>query len=714
MKRYLNKFSRFYVMNSHKYAVLLLLLVSLASAFDATEYFYSSESDVTVSYMNFTVDGTEYSIVRFDGVDTFLLSGDTPVTDQNDIEDIIHAHYRQSNYPSEEEIQELKDLVQEFNDSRNDGYDWKNKEEYLCRNDVLFANGKITVSGEPVTCVDEETCQQNALLLYAAYGEGLGLGSAEPLYDALYDFAPSSFAMDHILGNYSEQLENLNESNIEYTLNYIEGTVDDLREYSDDIESTIFRTPRRNDSEDKEDCYLSCFALCPSFDLDQDVLDDLEDAASDLSDKIAPLAGYVGTSSTIYSNTLARMNYSITESLAFDYTNQFTALNSSAAVVIPRAEEATTRVLNTTVYNDLDRLKQLRASIPDDIEVRDFSTTEQDIGNFSLLLESVNSSSIMLLEQYNKTRNAKNLANSLIIVLETKDLDPVSMGSLELLKNRTADLDAAFRDGLTLAQLAELEVNYTTLLKDGQELLKKETDMPANRVLLLFRGFARNVNEGIAHVAEDTEVISPQEIPDNKIVTLGAFSLLLFISLASIVALVFLYIIATTKFIIPKTGPILASAFVSVIVLLLGFSAFTYLFLSKTSTEATLTEFLADFESKDSTAIVVDLQETSYSDALAMNACASSLANTFSDRNKSWTIYRVSGSSCTAADESGQETTMSVSECLDAASNETSTFELGYSSSNEPPQFSVIYTNKANIKANLDYYESCPLVSLFS
>jgi hypothetical protein len=702
------------MMNSQKSVVLLLLLVAVASAFDATQYFYSSESDVTVSYSNFTLNGNAYSIVKFNGVDTFLLKGDTPVTSEAEIENVIHSHYLKTNYPNQSEIDDLKDLVQKFNDSRNDGYDWKNKEEYLCRDDVLFANGKISVSGEPVTCVDEESCEKNALLLFAAYGEGLGLGSAQPLYDALYAFAPPSFKMDAILANYSTRLENMNETNLEDTLDYISGTVDDLYEYSDDIESTIFRSPRRNDSEDKDDCYLTCFAICPSFDLDQETLGDIEDAVDELSGKIAPLSGYESTSSSIYNNTKSRMNYSVTEALASNYTGQFNKLNSSAGIIISSGTEATTHVLNTSLYNKLDSLKKLQASIPDDIELRDFDTTANDLENFEKYMDDVEEGSEVLLGQYNETRNAKNLANSIVIVLETKDLDPVALGSFKLLKNKTSDLDATFRDGLTLAELAGLEENYTALVGEGQDLLKKETDMPANRVLLLFRGFARNVNEGISNVAEDTDVISNQEISDNKMLTLGVFSGLLFVSLGSIVVLAFLYVLATSRFVIPQTGQILASAFVSVIVVLLAFSAFTYLFLSKTSNEATLNEFISDFETKNSTAIVVDLQDTSYSDALAMNACAGSLADTFGGKNKSWTIYRISGSSCISTDEYGQNRTLTVDECWANAENEGSSFELGYSSANEPPKFSIIYENKAMIRANLNYYESCPLVSLFS
>jgi hypothetical protein len=55
-----------------------------------------------------------------------------------------------------------------------------------------------------------------------------------------------------------------------------------------------------------------------------------------------------------------------------------------------------------------------------------------------------------------------------------------------------------------------------------------------------------------------------------------------------------------------------------------------------------------------------------------------------------------------------------MADCLDDVDGADSSFVLGYSSKNEPPKFSVIYRNRAEINANLDYYESCPLMALFS
>ena len=700
-------------MISHKISAFLVLLVSLTAAFNVGDYLYASETNVNVGYDNFTLNGTHYSIVSIDGTDTFLLKEDEPVSDKDEIASVMYSYYMKEYYPSDDELDELRGLIQTFNDSRNDGYNWKNKEEYVCRDDVLFANGKVTMSGEPVTCVDEESCEKNALLLFAAYGEGLGLGSPQPLYDAIYAFVPASFEMDEILANYVSRLDNLSEDNVVETIEYIEETAPKLKKNADKVEANIFRTPRLDDEDDRDACYLKCFALCPSFDLDQDAADDIESLAGELADKINPLSDYEKITNDLHSRSMARINYSTTESQADYYGLEYNKLNSTANMVISMGEEATTHVSNASLHSKLTELKSLYNSLPDDIDARDFSTTESDFESYVLLLDEVRNQSEFILTQYNETANAKNIVSSLILVLETKDLDPVSSGSLELLKNQSADLDAEFRDGMTFDDLVALEGKYEELHSEGQKLLKKESDMPATKVLLLFRGFARNVNSGIANVAEETEVVEKSELAENKFLALALFSLLLFVSLTSIVVLAFLLVIATTKFYIPKTNQILASAFLSVMILVLGFSVFTYLFLSKTSSEATLNEFLEDFDKGNSTAIVVNLADTAYSDALAMNTCASNLAEEFQEQNRSWVIYRISPNSCIQSTPAGNST-LTLSECEALISEEQSSFELGYSTSNEAPKFSVIYENKAEINANLDYYESCPLVSLFS
>jgi hypothetical protein len=320
---------------------------------------------------------------------------------------------------------------------------------------------------------------------------------------------------------------------------------------------------------------------------------------------------------------------------------------------------------------------------------------------------------------YNGTREAKNVADSLMLVLETKDLDPSALETFQALQNRTADLDASFRDGYTVSELEVLRLNYINITADGQELLKSESDVPATKAVLLFRGFARRVNGGIAKFAVATRLGDPQSIIDNRLLSFGAFTSLVFLSLTALSLLFFLYLFVTLNLDVPQSRHILGAAFLCSIVMFLGFSVFLYLFLDKTSASATFTEFLSDFNSRNSTSIVLDLRNVSYSDAQSMTACADSFSGLLAQKNKTWTLYTLTPGTCTqknpptAARNAPANATLTVNDCLGLAENQSSSFVLGYSPQNLPPRFSVIYTSKAEINANSDYYKSCPLVALF-
>ncbi|MEW6748305.1 MAG: hypothetical protein AB1295_01205 [Candidatus Micrarchaeota archaeon] len=701
-------------MTSQKSVVGLLLLIGmLSAAFNPADYLYPSETNVTVSYVNFTDSGHSYSIVKLNNVDTFLLEDLEVVTEQSQIEDILYTYYVKEHYPSDDELDELISLIKKFNDSRNDGYDFKNKEEYVCRNDVLLSNGKIIISGEKVICRDEASCEKNAMLLFSVYGEGLALGSIDAISEPLMDFTPSSLKMDEYLGNYMEKLSDLNEDNLADTLEYISDTSEELVPLSEKIESTIFRTPRLNDTDDKEECYLECWAICPSFDLDQDAAEDLHDLAEDLTQKVGPLGGYESAASDVFSRTAERLDYVKGEDQATYYTTTFRPLNISGTRAIADAEDAVRHVKNNSLSAKLDQLKSLHVTIPEDIGNRNFTTIEADMSEYGGLVAEVQSGADFLLSIYNSTLEEKNRANGMIFVLQSKDLDPVSVKSLHLVENKTEDLGIQFHDGLTLTQLEELKEKYGLVADEAEELLMTESETPATRVLLLFRGFARRINTGIAEVADQTDVISRSEIPENPM-NLGLFSLAVFLSLSSMALLAFLFVLGNGRFPVPKTTHMLGAAFAVVLLMILLFSLFMYVFLGKTSTDASLPEFINDLNGRHSTSIMLDLRDASLSDADAMRACASELASSFEDKNKTWTMYTITPSTCTQTASDGYQGAMSADDCIGEVDASDSSFVLGYSPTNEEPRFSVIYTNRAEIKANTDYYESCPLVALFS
>jgi len=228
----------------------LCVLSGLVFPFTASNYFYSTETDVTVTSEDFELNGTDYSLVYFDGDPTFLLKDGEIVTNRTELETKVYDYYIMEFYPSEEDVNELRNLTLEYNLSRNDGYDWKGKEESICR-EIMFTDKRIEmyIDGEmqKLWCHDEESCDLNAKLLFQAYHDYTGWSSYDQAREPLEEYAYASYGTDFIIENITNKLDGMNEDNVVEVMQYIDDSVPTLVDYAEDIESTIFRTPRMDD-----------------------------------------------------------------------------------------------------------------------------------------------------------------------------------------------------------------------------------------------------------------------------------------------------------------------------------------------------------------------------------------------------------------------------------------------------------------------------------
>lgn len=714
--KYLNTLFPFYSMSSLSLRLVLVLFVisSLAfSSFNVQNYIYPNETSSSINYTNFSYNGNAYSLVSISSAPTFLLKNGDLVNGSSEISDVLGSYYRRNYYLSDDDISQLKALVKKFNDSRNDGYDAKNKEEYTCRNDVLFADGKIKFNNVPLRCTNVTSCQRVAELLFSIYGDGLGLGSPSVIYTPLYDFAPTSFAIDGLLENISNKLNSLNEDNVGSTLQYIKNSTPTLKTYSLKIESTVFRSPRLNDTADKTACRLKCYAICPSMQLDRSSLDSLQNLSNTLLTKIAPLRDLSFTSTSVSRNTDARLSYFVGETLAVEYTNRFSSVNSSGTAAILLGDRAISVATDSNLSTNLNLLKDLNASITQSIAARNFTNLNYSISQYSALKDKVNTSASALIYKYNSVLDSKSAATTSLLVLNSKDLDPQSLTSVKSLENRTILLDSRFRAGLTAPELDLLKGNYTEVSKQASRLILAEDNAPSSRMISTFRGFVKNFNSGFANMATSTKLTTSRDVQTNTTATFGGLSVIVFLSLSSLAFLVFLYLLISAKANVPKVKQVLTVGFASTIIFLFIFSFFVFLFLDKTTNNATLSEFLADFKDKPSTSVIVDLRSSPITDTQSVVDCGARLSDSLKSMNRTTTFYLLTPSSCNVVSSSGANSTTTVSNCLSSISNQSSSFVLSAAAKTEKPRFSILYQNRAYISANADYYRSCPMASLF-
>ncbi|HSB46484.1 MAG TPA: hypothetical protein VLD37_00605, partial [Candidatus Bilamarchaeum sp.] len=111
-------------MTSQKAFVFLIVLIGLLHAIQITDYLYPTEKNasVNINYTNFTVNGSSYSLVKINNLETFLLKNGNIVSNRTEIDSVIYSYYTKLYYPSKSDIDDLLAVIKKFNDSRNDGY----------------------------------------------------------------------------------------------------------------------------------------------------------------------------------------------------------------------------------------------------------------------------------------------------------------------------------------------------------------------------------------------------------------------------------------------------------------------------------------------------------------------------------------------------------------------------------------------------------------
>ena len=149
---------------------------------------------------------------------------------------------------------------------------------------------------------------------------------------------------------------------------------------------------------------------------------------------------------------------------------------------------------------------------------------------------------------------------------------------------------------------------------------------------------------------------------------------------------------------------------------LAAFSAFLYVYLDKTSSQADFEEFISEMNARNGTAIFVDTTSAPLTGKDAMKSCAALIAKQIADDNKSATVYAIESIGCTRqmfSDPDNSLKQISRSDCADALVGAKVSIVMNYSDNVEKPNFSIIYKNRADIAGDYSFYNFCQLKEIF-
>lgn len=693
----------------------VLLLASYVTSFSPETYLYSNENTASISYENFTVNSVQYSLVKIGSKDTFLIKGDVLLTNQSQINPILKQYYTDKFYPSDAEVQQLVDYIVSYNDSRNDGGRFRGKEEQTC-SEILLLDGKVKYRGEPLYCDSDTNCDRLGQVFYTApYTEGIRRSiSYEDALKYLKGFAGATYSNDEMMSRDFSLISNLNADNINSSLAQIRSDIPVLKENKAYIESSIFRTPRQGDKADLDQCVKErCFGLCPDFSFSGSDLDSLDSAIQSTMAKSAPILNFESSSVILYSNTQDRLSFVSKEQKAEYYTALLEPIIDDVETTIFSGDSTLGSINNAALRTKVDRLKELRLAVNRSIASRDFSNMDSNVEELKQLNTNVKNSIPDIISLYNATISAKNDANAMIFILDSKDLPSEDQEKVDKLRIITNALDSSFSNGLNEAQYASFSDSYSSVVAEGNQILKTSNENPLSLINNKFRAFARRVNNVISGIFSAAALPSDLVSSNNSPLFIGGFSLLAFLSLSALVLVIFLTVFLSLKN-MKKFGHItLTVLLIIALVMNLLFSAGLYFYMDKTSNNSNAEEFIIDFDKHSSVSVVVDLSDASNSASTAMSACAVHLSDSFDAMNKTTTTYFMADDACSVTMQNGQKIAKTKSECESDYSN-SSVFSLQYSATNEKPKFHSVYESRAYLAGDEDFYKSCYITSLFN
>ncbi len=682
-------------------SMLFLLVFAGASsaAFDVDSYLTENESSATITEEFFNLNGTIYYIINISGQPTFLIKADEIVEGKNEIESTLKSYYSSKYMLTQNETDKLLGYFVSFNNSRNDGGRWVNKEEFYCRQILrLEEKDKELWPG----CVDDSSCNATIYKLCALqyFKDATHCSDPADFLPALQDFAYSSQGLETIIADIFSKLSTISTDTIGTYLSQIDAYIPTLKEYSETIVKTPFRYPAVGEDcpFDSSDLLNNCYGACPDFVYNTSALDSADSYLSTLISKIEPLAQYKSISDKIYNNTRYRIQLRKNMEARELYLSIYHSVKLVGAQVKNKTFEALKLVSNATVQQKLAKLAQTEASIEAMINADNFTDVNSSISQYSKDIESLNASADELLAIYDGALETYKSATVYIFLAEGKSLGPEDTKKLLVLKQRKLQLDGQMGAGLTATQYSDLVANYQAVINDGKALASKAA--PEN-ALYIFTRMANKFVDALDILFAKVRPLSYAERAQISAYLPISLSALLFLSFSCMVIFLFLVYYAITSSPINKL--ILVGLSLMLVFILGLVSVSLFLSLDKSYNKLEYGDFVDMARYSKNVAIAVQKDGGDAATLAAMDSCAASISSALTESNITYSLYELDGDACSKGGES-------VPACLDKNSYP---LILLKASATDSAVYSGLLVKQAAIQGTESYYTVCPFAEAF-
>lgn len=643
----------------------LLSFFLVASAFNISDYLYEGEN-ATVAFSNFSFSMGNFSIVKINGTETFLINRAdmSLVENASEIENILTKYYIETYAPKESDINELRELIMRFNASRE-------PEEGKCRS---------YTGTEAYKCYDRETCA--GACLHVPLCRDYLMGAGEYLLLPLFEWRNNTARLDARVGSFLLNLKRVNE-NITFYIGLMKEDIAEINTLTERIRmNKLFR----------RDCG-DCLDFCWPIKFNTTALSELTSKVNTFNTKLAPLVFVRNTSRNIENRTYER-------TVLMEHRREKALIYANLSKAEESIDELAGKIywlkrgVNTSFDTEMAYIYNITATIKNKTDENDFLAAYYWLSELRNAVNYTRKKAENMSAEYNLTLSAKFMADRefrLALMNIPKD-DVVAEIKFDELSEQKSALDSQLSSPIPPDMVKAVRVQYDTIAGRAAELQRKSNEDEKHSFSTALSAVGRGVIDVFYFLPLDHRIevrLAPLLIPLLIILADGTTIL------ASVGA--FFLLVRNRMLILHRTAKILWTLiFISLFVMLLILSVAVFVIIHGKSGTTTISDFAHSL--KKNTVIVVDQRGADASTTSSMLACANRISSTIANLSSSSLAF-VDASACRY---SGAEYPPDY--CTDG--NENSVIILKTSATNMT-NFYTFYEKKAVAEGDKAYFEEC-------
>ncbi len=499
--------------------LLFLFLIQPLNSFVINKYLLPGEKAVNTDSFSFLYGFDNYTVYTLNDSWILLTLRGKVVEDPNQIREALSFYLKETYFLTEEEINDMRELILEINASRNNGDKFEGYEELTCRG-ILGerynkpSNWQEVYNNDLYYFYSVATCSK--------FGQAIGCGAPEDIYDDIKSFFVASYENDDLINSLLSSLEELSFENAEEKLNEMVELLDDLDDNREVLENSKFRVPIGGSGECGE-----CFGICPPVLYNSSAIQSLSDKINAALNRVDQIRNLNQKIETLIEETQRRVNFKEGKELEKVFAPSIEKALTSYYEKIDFIKEVDNKVKGTNLSNSIERLEELFLSLNDTLYSYNFTNISERLTEFNKLLTSSYELAIQNNERYKEVEKIKERVEFYIEVLGEDGFEDLLVDKKQV--------DVAFEKGVPLSQLSEFGEAYSGFLEVVmREKARREQSIGAI-LTSLTKGWMIPFSNGITTTlsAFGIEALEPQTVPliTSVLLSLFIFSIVFFLAL---------------------------------------------------------------------------------------------------------------------------------------------------------------------------------------